>query len=158
MLTRLALLVSLPACTTVAPMPSESQLELCRREVVALHEFFEDWFTGRLQASDDVFQRFALALDIEFEIVGPGGVAIGRPDLLASLRAAHGAYAETFRIWIENLEARALSDDLVLVTYEEWQQDAGSPRARRSSAVMQCDPEASGGVRWLHVHETWIND
>ena len=32
--------------------------EPCRGEVFGLHQFFEDWFTGKISRSDQTFARF----------------------------------------------------------------------------------------------------
>ena len=45
-----------------------------------------------------------------------------------------------------------VSDDLCLVTYEEWQNRGDGDKGRMSSALLRCTAE--GECTWVHVHET----
>ncbi|MCG8456718.1 MAG: DUF4440 domain-containing protein [Holophagales bacterium] len=138
------------------------------KEIEELHRFFEGWFLGILPDTDEAFARFADALDGDFMIVSPSGRATERAALLEALRGAHGAWgsgdgaseagAGGGRIWIENVRIRHLAGDLVVATYEEWQQKGGEARARGrlSTVVFRREGNAPGGLAWLHVHETWL--
>ena len=128
--------------------------QACRDEVVELHQFFEDWFTGRLADTDQAFERCEQALAKSFVLISPRGVTDTCAQLLPSIRAAHGRRPE-MRIWIEDLACRQLSDTMMLVTYREWQDDAGQVTGRLSSAIMERRESAPRGVVWLHLHETW---
>jgi hypothetical protein len=48
--------------------------------------------------------------------------------------------------------------DILLVTYEEWQQSGDQTTARLSTALFRDKPDAPNGLEWLHVHETWLPD
>lgn len=54
------------------------------------------------------------------------------------------------------MRLRQLSAKHVLVTYEEWQRHALASmppdNGRLSTALFDC----ADGLRWLHVHETWL--
>lgn len=148
----------------VAQEPASPEA-LYTREVEALHRFFQDWFNGELPNTDEAFARFADALDTDFFIVPPSGHLADRPRLLELLRPGHGRYEGDYRgrVWVENVKIRRLEENLAVVTYEEWQKTVNAsgvtlddPRGRLSSALLRLDPEAPGGVRWLHVHETWL--
>jgi hypothetical protein len=130
----------------------------CRREIDALHEFFEGWFNGRIDNSEAEFSRFEGALAPDFTMVTPGAELVQRAALLASLRAAHGSRSarERFRILIQATAGRALSAELAHFTYEEWHESADGQRGRLSSVLFEADASAPGGVRWLFVHETWL--
>ena len=131
--------------------------ERCRQEVLDLHRFFDDWFNGRIENNDASFKRFAGVLDPAFEIAAPDGRVIRRDALLEGLRQAHGGRAGSgFRIWIDNMHARALGDSIWLVTYEEWQESGDEARGRVSTVLFAPEAGAPNGVRWLHVHETWL--
>jgi hypothetical protein len=130
-----------------------------RREVGSLHIFFEEWFHGRLPATDDAFARFERAMAPEFEMLMPAGTIHPRAPLLAALRDAHGAWRDDpeARIEIRASRARVLTGTaFVLVRYEEWQQIAARWRGRLSSALLRVDIEAPGGFSWWCVHETWL--
>ncbi len=131
----------------------------CENEIIELHRFFEDWFMGRLEDSEEGFARFAGALADGFTIISPGGKVTGRTDLLRSLRSAHGAYAGdgSISIRVANVQQRQASEDHFLLTYEEWQDSGSGERGRLSSVLFRRRPGARNGVEWLHVHETWLD-
>lgn len=141
----------------------ESLDALCHREVVELHQFFEDWFLAKLDDTDAAFDRFSSAMADSFQIVPPSGFMSDIDRLNVRLRSAHGAWTGpdgngTGWIWVSAVNTRPVAghDDLCLVTYEEWQEREGVARGRQSTALMQRDESAPGGVLWLHVHETWL--
>jgi hypothetical protein len=120
-------------------------------EIVELHKFFEDWFTGKLSDDDATFSRVENALAPGFVLISPRGVIDERGPLLAMLRRAHGSKRD-FKIWIENPRARPLADSLWLVIYEEWQTSGANTTARLSTALFSTAEEPV----WQHVHETWL--
>jgi len=130
----------------------------CEREIEALHRFFVDWFRGALPDTDEAWSRFADAVAPGFTLVAPSGEAFDRDALLEGLRGRHGAEgpASDFAIWIRNFRDRHVTAGLATVTYEEWQRRAGEERGRLSTAVFLADAQAPNGVRWVHVHETWL--
>lgn len=135
--------------------------ERAEREVEELHRFFQDWFNGEVENTDDAYSRFSEVLAQGFVIVGPGGVAQERQDLLDGLRRAYAPEGtEPVELWIENFRLhRQLpteDGDLVLVSYQEWQQRGESRRGRLSSALLREHPGTPNGLEWLHVHETWL--
>ena len=125
------------------------------KEIIDLHQFFEDWFMGRVENTDATFARFADVMAPTFHIVNPSGRLTARPALLQGLRSAHNTWTEG-RIWIQNVQSRGQYDALSIVTYEEWQAIGESQGGRLSTVVFQADDAAINGVSWLHVHETWL--
>lgn len=131
----------------------------CRTEVIELHQFFEDWFTAKLDATDESFRRFDGVLADGFEIISPEGRKLGRDEILTALRGAHGMHpAGEFRIWIENVATRELGGGLHLTTYEEWQSVGRQTRGRLSTVVFRAQEGAPNGLEWIHVHEVWLGD
>lgn len=130
----------------------------CEKEIVELHRFFMDWFCGAVTDSDAVWSRVTDVLAPEFVMIAPEGRAFLREELLASVRARYGSHApeRDFEIWIRNLDCRHVAEHVVLTTYEEWQRRAGETSGRLSTAVFERVPDTPNGVRWLHVHETWL--
>ena len=89
-------------------------------EVFGLHQFFEDWFTGKNTRCDQTFECFLGVLADDFEIVSPKGKTSSREEIAEAVIVAHGGLAEPgFRIWIENFSARPSNEDTWVVTYEE---------------------------------------
>lgn len=126
------------------------------REIVELHDFFQEWLGGALPATDAAYARLVDTQAPEFTIVTPGGELIEGPRLLAQLRAAH-ASRPGWRMWIENAELRFAQGGLTVATYEEWQRHAdGTVTGRLSTVVFRDQPGTPNGLAWLHVHETWL--
>ena len=129
----------------------------CHNEVADLHRFFEDWFTARIENSQENFARFSGVIADGFEMISPDGRTTDRNSLMSRLRSARGTYRDgSFRIWIENCRTRPLNDNLHLVLYEEWQERDGRSTGRLSSAVFRDRHDAPNAVEWLHLHETWL--
>ena len=134
-----------------------SMEERCHREVLDLHRFFQDWFNGALEPSDEEFARFAGVMAEGFTIISPSGRTSERGPLLEGLRGAHGRWSDRpGRIWIEDFKLHHLAENAALVTYEEWQESAEGTRGRLSTGLFEPSAEAPNGVVWLHVHETWL--
>jgi hypothetical protein len=128
----------------------------CRAEIEDLHNFFVAWFNGHLPQTDAAFARFADVMAPGFTIVDPSGTIQDRESLLAGLHAAHNA-RPGIRIWIESVRIRQHTDDLIVATYEEWQQlPDQSPRGRISTVILRAADNTPNGLVWLHVHETWL--
>lgn len=135
-------------------------IEEARAEVEELHRFFVDWFGGRCENSDEVFERrLASHLAPSFALVQPSGVVLERGPLIGALRHGWGTNPR-LEIEIREPRARVIVDGTVLITYQEWQRNArNASRAngkRVSSAVLRRSPELADGLIWLHVHETWL--
>ena len=138
-------------------METQTMEEQCRREVLELHRFFQDWFNAARPDEDASFARFEKVLAADFEIIGPGGELVNRDTVLQAVRGGHGRDPERkFRIEIRNMESRTVADGVVLVTYEEHQADATGTRAWLSSAVFRMRAEMPNGVEWVHVQETFL--
>lgn len=123
-------------------------------EVINLHKFIQDWMTGSVPKTEEVYSCFRDALDIDFVIIHPTGIAENREELVKSFWSAHGVQEKNFAIDIRNLNLRLTFGDFALVTYEEWQ--FGNATTGRISSVLFRKPVKVGGIRWMHLHETWI--
>ena len=125
------------------------------QEVIDLHQFFEDWFQGKLPNTEEAFARCPSTMSPDFTIVSPDGIVTPKDKLLIGIKAMHGK-VPAFRLWVENLNSRRLSADVQLVTYEEWQERNGVTTARVSTALFRPNAALPNSAEWLHVHETWI--
>ena len=132
----------------------------CRTEIVELHRFFTEWFTGVLPDTDATWSAFENTLAPGFVLVTPQGTVFERDALLADLRPMHARHdpATGFKIGVRAFEARHVDDRMAIVTYEEWQTLEGVERGRISTAVFERNPAMPNRVRWLAVHETWLPD
>jgi len=150
-------LLSLTAASVNAgeptPMDEETLLKHGEREIVELHQFFQDWYRGR----DDVdFERFNRALSPGFVIVMPDARILGREVIVDAVRQQRDSDPEA-RLEIRNVQLHMAGKDHAVLTYEEWQGRGGDPmRGRLSTVVFTFDNDAPNGLIWLHVHETWL--
>ena len=132
-------------------------------EIIDLHRFFEDWFGGYCDDSEEVFaERLLSRMHEDFNIVLPGGMMIYGAHFWPEFRKLYGSNPD-FHISIRAVRQTPLpADSAHLVTYEEWQRNAlqSKPQdnGRLSSAVFVNDEDAPNGIKWFHVHETWLPD
>jgi len=131
--------------------------EACAREIRALHQFFEEWLGGARPETDAAFRRVEAALGEGFQLIHPSGERRSRRDVLAGLRRAHGS-TPGLTIEIRDVRGRRPGDALLVATYEEWQRTDEAEDGRLSTVVFARSDEAPNGLRWLHVHETWIKE
>lgn len=126
-------------------------LEHITREITDLHVDFEQWMCGRLETLD----RVEAALAPDFLFVGTTASVLPRSGVLEFLRAGRGQTQIAMRI--EDVELHWQRGDLSYATYVEVQEVAGAVTRRRSSAVLEQHSAGPIGLRWLSVHETWID-
>jgi len=128
-------------------------MEPWHREIVELHELFEGYYLGAIDADD--IGRLEAALAPDFTIIGPGGGESSREQTVAAIRGGH---AHTSQFTISIVDARLLveSSDLLVARYVEHQETADSVTDRLSTVVFSRAPDAPNGLRWRTVHETWL--
>ena len=128
-------------------------MEAWHREIVELHEFFQGYFLGTIDA-DDV-GRLEAALAADFTIVGPGGGVTARADTVAAVRGGH-ASATQLRITVIGAQLLVDGPDVVVARYEEHHESANGATGRLSTVVFTRESDAPNGLRWRTVHETWL--
>jgi hypothetical protein len=126
-----------------------------QKEIVELHEFFQGWLGGGMAPTEEEFYRLEEVLAEGFTLITPDGRHLERDPLLQGLRESAGARSGV-RIWIEEPHLHHEGKTLLIASYQEWQQEKGSPRARVSTVVFRPKKALPNGVEWLHVHETWL--
>lgn len=128
-------------------------MEAWHREIVELHEFFEGYFLGTIEA--DAVERLETALATDFTIVGPGGGVTRRAETVAAVRGGHASVSQ---LGITVIGAQLLVDgpDVVVARYEEHHESANGSTGRLSTVVFTRESEAPNGLRWRTVHETWL--
>ena len=132
----------------------------CEDEVIALHRFFQAWYRGEIEdPHGEAFSRVSEVLSEEFHIVTPDGEMLSRSDIMTRIRRGYGSKPADFRIRTEKCHFRVGGRGIGVVTYEEWHDESGEggpSQGRLSTAVFQDRADAPHGVRWVHVHETWL--
>jgi hypothetical protein len=134
-------------------MPTQEQ---CRRELETLHAFFVDWYAGTV--GPGAFDRMEQVIAPGFEMVTPEGQRLDRAGVLEWVRDSRGQYESgEFDIEISNVDVVAAFDDRLLVRYEEWQRQSDGENGRVSTVLFDRAEDTPEGVRWLDVHETYID-
>ena len=88
-----------------------------------------------------------------FVMIGPDGRTSNVQQVRSFVEAAYGRRPTEFRI--RNVAVRPRTS---VCTYEEWQIADGITTGRISTAVMMPEPAMPNGLRWMHLHETWLPD
>jgi hypothetical protein len=131
----------------------------CQKEIVELHQFFQNWFNGHLQPTEENFARVADVLNDEFVYIDPSGRMTEYAALIGRLWQAANTHPN-FKIWIENFHLRRQEGNIALATYEEWQENADGTTSvtsvRLSTVVFREKANTPNRLEWLHVHETWL--
>lgn len=149
------------------PSREDSSVDRIEAEIHRLHDFFVVWFRAEIAKDDDAAFASSLvaSMDAGFRLVNPQGISTDRGPLLEALRGAYGCRTgQIFQISCRNVqilhklpvEREGSATHVYLVSYEEWQLVGETETARLSSVWFEDDPSAPGGLRWLHVHETWM--
>lgn len=154
----------------------------CQQEIIRLHEFFVDWFSGSLPNTPKNFQQhFLQCMSSDFHLLSPRGVIDDLSNLTTSLRQAYGMHKDkkNFTIDIQNCLILFAEDGHYLVQYEEWQKTMELKTTKteeggevdddtlvvgttsRISTVLLREKKGSendtlNGLEWIHVHETWL--
>lgn len=134
--------------------------DLIERELAASHRFFREWYAGLCPHSEAyVAAYFVGRLDPGFHFIDPTGEIIDVARLGRELWASYGTGSD-FAMSAENLRCRFGDGDIVIATYHEWQRNAVRTRppdnGRIATALFRVDDSAVNGLRWVHVHETWL--
>ncbi len=124
-------------------------------EIEGLHQFFEDWGAGRMTRSQTNFARFSGVTAPDFHLVSPSGTMVDYAQVEAWIWEMHNTRPD-WRLWVEAVQVTAQRAGLWIVTYEEWQESPAGRTVRFSSALLEAASATPNGLRWLHVHETWL--
>lgn len=140
--------------------PKPLQVE-CREQIENLHSIFVCWFKGS-KPKEELEKELIDRMTPGFSHIAPNGQFLkGISNLLFNLSDKYNAYKpKDFDIQIDNVKIIWHVEDLVLVTYEEWQwwrdKDSNDDLikfGRLSSCLMRQRPKK---FHWIHVHETWL--
>ena len=126
-----------------------------KQEIIRLHNFFVDWMTGILPQTDENFALFADSISKDFYIVNSSGQLRDRETLVAKVYSTYNQRPK-LRIWIENMQIHHTLGDVIVATYEEWQEDKSDNKTTSliSTVVFILDESKHNGLVWQCVHET----
>ena len=132
---------------------------VCQSEVNELHTFFQKWFNGELHKSNLIFQRLTTVFHPQFTLISPIGEERKRNEVIQGIWDAYGTRdpkKNPMRIWIENYIYKGEFNSIYIVTYEERQSSNSNKRGRLSTAIFEQATNNYNDIRWLHVHQTWL--
>jgi len=144
-------------------------------EVETLHQFFVQWFDGKLP--DEAFDSFIGRFADEFSMRPPGNEAPQPPigkDQIAEMRSKKGTTSPlgSWAIYIKDVALKVVpgtyyADCRVTGTYVELQQRGTTTNGRRSTVVFKYDISGCGGgvepvqphlCQWLSLDEQWLSE
>ncbi|MHA1444154.1 MAG: hypothetical protein ACTSR4_05320, partial [Candidatus Hodarchaeales archaeon] len=130
--------------------------DLIAKEIIGLHQFFENWYSAEVDNTSAEFNRFESVLHKDFEIIIPSGGKMEKLKLLELIKGEYGKFKafEKFSITIEDIDYRFIGSEMSLVTYKEIGISEDGPKHSLITAVFRRNPELINGVEWLHIHET----
>ena len=136
---------------------SGTEQDQISKEIERLHQFFIDWFNGVVPETEASFKQFRDATADDFSIVPPSGELVPIKSLAEGLYNAYNK-RPGLNIEVKNMQIQHKMGNFYLATYEEWQLEKGDKawRGRISTALLSKDENAPAGLKWHHVHETWL--
>ena len=84
-------------------------------EIIELHQFFQDWFNGKLENNKEEFSRVTSVLDDLFTLITPNGQIMTKNDLLDLLHSSHNSKSPElqFIIKIAHINVKFSSESLI---------------------------------------------
>lgn len=122
-------------------------------EIVEQRRLIEAVLRG--DGDEQTFGRFAEALTADFTLCMPDGDLRVWGDIVSGLDRLAGS-APGIVVTIRSVQLVVADSRTVVSTYEEHQVAPEVTTARRSTAVFVRDDSARHGLRWRHLHETWL--
>ncbi|MDA2809829.1 DUF4440 domain-containing protein [Nocardiopsis sp. RSe5-2] len=126
-------------------------------EITELHRHIEAWLRG--EADPGTLADFLGMLTPGFRLHAPGGDVVDASDLEKGFPSAHGSapgLVLTIREPFVVAEGGGGDGGVVVAAYEEHQESPKERSVRRCTVVFVRDASARHGLRWHHLHETWI--
>ncbi len=134
-------------------------IEDCKKEIIGLHLFFEQWFKAEIENTEKTFSRLDNALNPNFQLIMPTGDLSSREQIIYQIKTSYASHKNDntpYRLWVKNVQHRLTIGDVCLMTYEEWAEVHGKVNARLSSALFKKNSNTINNVEWIHVHEVFI--
>lgn len=126
-------------------------------EIREFHEALVGWFSGTLPPTEQGLSGLADVIAEDFTLISPCGVVDQAAPLMAQIEGAHGVQSGIrFSIRIENCWLRFADGPHCMGTYEERQEREGATTVRLSTVLFQVRADRRNGLKWPHLHETWL--
>ncbi len=128
--------------------------ERIRIEIEELHEFFCDWFAGKLSETD-FDSKFSSRFTTDLVFIPPAGKLLGLAELSSAIDKGYATNPQ-FRVQIRGVTVRKEFDGYVLATYEEWQRNALASEPSDNGRIASVIFKSGDPLKWVHIHETWL--
>jgi len=139
---------------------TSAETKQVRAEVERLHAIIEALLSRHAADDvppDDTLAAFVRSHSPAFTLTDPGGRTLRWNEVRAMIEAARGA-APGLRITIEDVRVVVTASEHVVATYREvHERPEGDTLTRAATAVFERDADAVHGLRWRHLHETWVD-
>lgn len=128
-----------------------------KQEIIELHKFFVDWFTGKLDKAD-LEHKLVVRFNKQTTFITTKGQSVDYNGLMQMFEVGYGKMKKDFKIAISDVEIKHEVGDYVLATYIEWQTDDPNPEANNSYTARKTTTLISKQTphKWLHIHETML--
>ena len=157
--------------------------EKVKKEVVDLHQFFEDWFNGTIDEENkqNAFKTFTSRFDLNFSMDSPTSTGLNYQAVMNFIESAYQSTMNTgFKIEIKNVKVLNVNQDLkediieklnlsqenidvkdkmlIFVAYEEWQENDTKTKNTGDnhmlySLLMEKTFSSPNGLKWRRLHE-----
>jgi len=125
-----------------------------RVEIEDLHEFFCNWFAGKLPETD-FDSKFTTRFASDLVFIPPAGKLLGLADLRSAIYKGYASNPK-FCVQIREVTVRQEFDGYVLATYEEWQRNALASEPPDNGRIATVIFKTGDPLSWVHIHETWL--
>lgn len=125
------------------------------QEITELHQFFQDYFSGRIPF--EAVSRFDQTLAAGFVLIDSSARITQHDEIKQLIRQLY-AQRKGRRVWVENIVLHHEFTDTLIVTYEEWQASDEKTTQRACTVVFKKETSARNGLLWLHVHESGLHE
>lgn len=122
------------------------------QEVVALHAFFQAWYSG----AETSLARVSKVLSSEFELLSPEGDLLTKDVLLTELLADRGAFPN-LKISVERLTAQVSDHEDIRAFYTEVHEEGGSLERRACCALLRLSGHPPRRLQWVAIAERYAD-
>ncbi|CAM6100642.1 unnamed protein product [Calypogeia fissa] len=125
-------------------------------EIVEYQIYLEKWLRGQVDTSDSGFWRLIHTMDEKSSLVFAHGTEGNAHLTIDGLRSLHGAVPQ-FVIWVDRVRVKKLSEGAWSVIFDKWERPTPEElHCKIISSVLVSQAGTPNGLKWVHIHETWL--
>lgn len=124
--------------------------EVIKKEIRDLHQFFEDYFLGKIdKTSIEILDK---VLSDNFNLISPTGSILSKDQIIDLVNSGYNSTKER-KIWVEDIKTRNVGN-LIIAQYYELQRTTNEKSKRISTAIFSYSSNMENHCKWELVHET----